>query len=133
MKTISIYSIGSCNASTRIGSAEPLLEYNGRTKYIHLQLQDTTVNRCIIEGLIAAVAQLKEPCSVVLVTTTNIGVEKAIRGKGVNVDLVDKLIKSLQQRGCTFDFEVWEGRGEELRQRVVGGRSGPGNYFPSQG
>lgn len=129
MKTISIYSVGSCDAATRLGTAESLLEYNGKTKYLYQQLQDTTANRCIIEGLIAGVGQLKEPCSVLLVTATEIGVKKAARGKGVNVKLVGRLIKDLQERGCVFDFEVWAGRGDELRSKVVAGRNGPAKYF----
>lgn len=124
MKTVSIYSVGSCDATTRLGTAESLLEYKGKTKYLYQQLQETTANRCIIEGLIAGVGQLKEPCSVLLVTATKIGVEKAVRGKGVNADLVGRLIKDLQERECVFDFEVWEGRGDELRSKVVAGRSG---------
>jgi ribonuclease HI len=129
MKAISIYSVGSCDAATRIGSAETLLEYNGRTKYLHQRVQDTTANRCIIQGLIAGVALLKEPCSVLLVTATKIGVEKAIRGKGVNSDLVCKLINDLQARGCIFEFEVREGRGNELRSHVAAGRNGPAIFF----
>lgn len=132
MKSVSIYAVGSCDARTRVGSAEALLEYNGRTKYLHIQLEDTTANRCIIEGLIAGVSQLKEPCSVLLITATKIGVEKALRGKGVNADLVGNLITSLQARGCTFDFDVWEGRGDELRSKVVSGRAGPTKYFVGQ-
>jgi ribonuclease HI len=129
MKTISIYSVGSCDTATRLGTGESLLEYNGKTKYLYQQLQDTTANRCIIEGLIAGVRQLKEPCSVLLVTATKIGVKKAIRGKGVNADLMGRLIKDLRERECVFDFEVWEGRGDELRFKVVAGRSGPAKFF----
>ncbi|MCK6190986.1 hypothetical protein [Pseudomonas sp. EYE_354] len=129
MKTISIYSVGSCDTTTRLGTAESLLEYNGNTKYLHQQLQNTTVNRCIIEGLISCVDQLKEPCSVLLVTATKIGVQKALRGKGINADLVGRLIKDLQKRDCTFNFEVWEGRGDELRSKVMAGRRGPATYF----
>lgn len=129
MKNVSIYSVGSCDTGTRIGTAESLLEYNGKTKYLNQQLQDVTANRCIIEGLIAGVGQLKEPCYVLLVTATKIGVEKALRGKGVNADLVGRLLKDLQEQECVFDFEVWEGRGDELRMKVVAGRSGQAQYF----
>ncbi|WP_264312444.1 hypothetical protein [Pseudomonas putida] len=129
MKTVFIYSVGSCDTATRLGTAESLLEYNGKTKYLNQQLQDTTANRCIIEGLIAGVGQLKEPCSVRLVTATKIGLQKAARGKGVNADLVASLIRDLQERDCVFDFEVWEGRGDELRSKIVAGRSGLVMYF----
>lgn len=64
-----------------------------------------------------------------LVTATKIGVEKAVRGKGVNADLVGKLIQDLRERECVFEFEVWEGRGDELRCKVVAGRSGPAKCF----
>lgn len=129
MKNVVICSVGSCDAGTREGSAEALLDYQGRTKYLHLRLRDTTANRCIIEGLIAGVKHLKEPCVVTLVTATKIGVEKAVRGKGVNANLVVSLVRELQARDCTFDFEVWEGKGDVLRSRVIAGRNGRAENF----
>lgn len=124
MTLVSIYSVGSCDTATREGAAEVLLEHPAKVKHLHLQFRDTTVNRCIIEGLIEAVRQLKKPCIVRLVTSTKIGAEKARRGKGVNVDLVRKLVNLLREKQCAFDFDVWEGRGGELRAKVESGRSG---------
>lgn len=131
MKAIDINSVGSCDAGTREGFSEVLLEYNGKAKYVHLQIHDTTANRCIIEGLIAGVRLIKEPCAVRLITATKIGVEKAVRGKGVNFDLVRTLIAELQARQCTFDFDVWEGRGNELRSKIASGRQGVAHFFGS--
>lgn len=133
MKAIGIYSVGSCDAGTREGFCEVLLEYNGKSKYVHLHIHDTTANRCIIEGLLTGVRLIKEPCAVTLTTATKIGVERALRGKGVNFDLVQTLIAELQARRCTFDFDVWEGRGEELRSKVVSGRQGSAQFFGSPG
>lgn len=122
MKTIHIYATGSCDTASRIGTAESLLEYKDRTKYLSRRLENTTANRCIIQGLIIAVEQIKEPCSVVLITATPVGAKQAARGKGVNVDLVLELLHTLNARDCTYAFEVWPGRGDEVRQRILSRR-----------
>ena len=122
MKTVYIYSAGSCDSLSRTGTAESLLECNGKAKYLVKQYTDTTANRCVIQGLIAGVESIKKPCSVLLVTSTPIGLKGAAQGKGINADLICTLFEALQERKCTFDFEVWSGRGEELRSKVVAGR-----------
>lgn len=75
MKAITICSVSSCDAATRVGLSQTLLQYNGKTMYTHQRLEDTTANRCIIEGLIVGVKQLKDPCLVKLITSTKIGFE----------------------------------------------------------
>lgn len=128
MKAISIYAVGSCNAETREGFGEVLLEYNTKVKYLLVVAHDTTASRCIIKGLITGVKLIKEPCAVTLVTSTKIGVTKVVRGNGVNTDLVRTLILELQERQCTFRFDVWAGRGEELRSKVAAGRKGADQF-----
>ncbi|MCE0321951.1 hypothetical protein LVW14_26860, partial [Klebsiella pneumoniae] len=68
MKMVKIYSTGSCDAATREGSAEVVLECEGKIKYLTFSYSDTTANRCILQGLIDGVNCLKKPCNVELIS-----------------------------------------------------------------
>ncbi|EHN68008.1 hypothetical protein [Aliivibrio fischeri] len=118
MKKISIYSRGSCDASTRIGFYASQLEYNGRLKNIQGNLSDTTANRCVIVGCIEAVSLLKEACDVEIFTSTKIGVEKYALDKGVNKDLIGELIKLLITKGCKYQFTTLEGQGDWINKKI---------------
>ncbi len=118
MKKINIYSRGSCDASSRIGMYASQLEYKNVLKNLFGDLFDTTVNRCVIQGCIEAVVLIKEPCDVEIFTSTNIGVEKFAKGKGVNKDLIAELIALLEAKNCQFRFTVLEGQGDWLNKKI---------------
>lgn len=118
MREVSIYSIGGCDAGTRIGYCETVLEYEGRTKYLRMDLTDTTANRCIIQGLINGVVALKEACNVKLITSTPAGVQKGMKGEGVNADLILKLIGELTRKGCMYAFDARVDQGDVLRRFI---------------
>ncbi|WP_110877669.1 RNase H family protein [Franconibacter helveticus] len=118
MKTVKIYSAGSCKPDTREGAADVLMECEGKKKHLHFSYEDTTTNRCILQGLIDAVGYLTRPCNVVLVTATALGVKKAQTGKGVNRDLIAELERLLKEKGCAWEYDVWANRGDELRKVV---------------
>lgn len=79
LKKVTISSVGSCDTATRQGFYEALMECNGRRKYLKRDLTDTTANRCIIQGLIDGVSNLKEPCEVILVAATSLA-QKSTKG-----------------------------------------------------
>ena len=114
MKMVKIYSIGSCDAATRVGSAEVVLECEGKTKYLAFSYSDTTVNRCILQGLVDGVNCLNKPCNVELISSCELGVKKAQKGKGVNVDLHKKLGEILIKKECEYSFSVMYGEGDSL-------------------
>lgn len=118
LKKVTISSVGSCDTETRFGSYEVLLEYNGRRKYLKRNLHDTTVNRCIIQGLIDGALLLKEPCNVNLVTSTSIGLSSFPKLKGPNADMLKELVAIIENRGCKFTFEIVAGQGDILRRHV---------------
>ena len=122
MKEVTIHSIGSCDTATRKGRYCVSLQYGEHVKYLSAEVSDTTANRCIILGLVAAVEQLKEPCQVTLVTSTPIGVKKGERSKGPNGDLVKSLLQALALGGHDATFDVWAGRGEELNTLIASHR-----------
>lgn len=119
MKAISIYSVGSCDTASRIGSYDALIDYEGRTKRLHRELHDTTVNRCIAQGLIDAVIALKKSCQLKLTTATALGTSKSAPKKGINTDVVHELLHELAKGGHQFDFDVREGQGEQLRKLIM--------------
>ena len=118
MKKVTIVSVGSCDASTRLGSYEIALEYGNKAKYVRRELSDTTANRAIIQGLIDGVELLKEPCEVTLVAACRIGVRGASLTKGSNTDLLKLLAATIEQKGCESVVEIREGEGTILRERV---------------
>lgn len=121
LKKVTISSTGSCDAATRAGFYEILLEYSGKRKYLRRKLTDTTANRCIIQGLIDGVLALKKPCEVTLVAATPLGLSGVPKLKGPNVDLLRELVSALEERDCPFKFEVVGGQGDELRRQIRAG------------
>lgn len=122
-RKVTISSVGSCNTTTRIGYYETQLELGSTKKYLKRELSDTTVNRCIIQGLLDGVRCLDEPCEVALVAATSLGLAGFPILKGPNVDLLRHLTNELQERNCSFTFDVVDGRGDELRYRIRAGET----------
>lgn len=116
MNRVSVYSTGSCSARTREGRARVLTEHNGLQTLVEYTYQNTTSKRCVIQGLIDAVAQLQDACHVILVTSTPLALDKARHGEGPNRDLINSLLGLLARKGCSHEFNFWEGRGKELNQ-----------------
>ncbi len=114
LKKVSIYSMGSCDPTTRLGRYHALLEFGEKRKYLTRELSDTTANRCIIQGLIDCVDLLKTPCAADLITSTRMGEAGIKKGKGPNVDLLSQLVGTLRQRGCDLSFIAREGEGDSM-------------------
>ncbi|MFZ4213964.1 hypothetical protein ACOZB2_21350 [Pantoea endophytica] len=119
IKSVHIYSMGSCNAQSREGFARVLIERNNQKTPLTFHYQDTTSKRSIIQGLIDGALQLDEACHVVLVTSTRLALEKAEIGEGPNRDLIYELYRVLLARGCTYDFEFREGQGAALNKYIL--------------
>lgn len=118
MKSITIYSVGSCSNQTREGSATVLTESAGTRVVSSFAYQNTTAKRCVIQGLIDGVSRLQESCHVVLVTSTPLALDKARKGEGPNRDLIESLHSVLAAKGCSYVFDFWEGRGKELTKLI---------------
>ena len=122
---VTISSVGSCEPATRLGLYEVLMEYNGKSKYLKRDLTDTTVNRCIIQGLIDGVKRLRKPCEVVLVASTSLGLSSLPKLKGPNADILRVLVATLEEKNCVFTFDFASGQGDELRNRIRTGGNPP--------
>ncbi len=122
-KKVTISSVGSCDTVTRHGQYEILMEYNGKHKYYKHELTNTTANRCIIQGLIDGVHNLREPFEVALVAATPLGLSALPKLKGPNAEILRVLVSALEELNCTFTFDVVGGQGDELRNRIRMGKS----------
>lgn len=118
MKHLKIYSIGSCNPETKSGQYQCLLEYGHHKKYLTAKKEETTTNRCIIEGFIDAVRMLKEPCNIELVSTTSIGISGLKKNKGTNINLLKQLISRLSEDNHEFEFKNEKGKGKEINSLI---------------
>jgi len=117
LKNITIYSVASCDTVTRVGYYNASLEYKGKFKYHSKKVEDTTTNRCIIIGIIDSFKMLKEPCTVKVVTSTLLGINKWKKNKkGINADLITELHQIAVEEGCILSFEVLENEGKRMRE-----------------
>lgn len=92
-----------------------MLECEGKIKYLTFSYRDSTVNRCILQGLIDGVSVLKKTCYVELISLCELGVKKAQKGKGVNIDLHKELDDALMKKECQYSFSVMHGEGDRLK------------------
>jgi hypothetical protein len=104
MKQVTLYSDCSFNYTTRQGNYFAALEYNGKLKRISgaIEGESETGNRAIIYGLIEAVKLLKEPCQLMIITSTAVGFKK--NRKSPNGDLIAILLNVIDEKGCVFDY-----------------------------
>ena len=86
----------------------------GKIKYLTFSYSDTTANRCILHGLIDGVNCLKKPCNVELISSCELGVKKAQKGKGVNVDLHKELCGILIKKEVNILFLSCMVKGDSL-------------------
>ena len=116
--SITVYAAGSCNNKTRVGSSRVMVQYSHARTFTDYSYQNTTAMRSTLQGLIDGVSQLQESGHVLLVTSAILPIEKARRGEGPNKDLVEALFHALKEKGCSYEFNFWEGRGKELTQLI---------------
>lgn len=62
MKTVNIYSDGSCINNPGVGAWATILEYNGVEKVLSGYDLNTTNNKMELTGVISGIKALKEPC-----------------------------------------------------------------------
>jgi ribonuclease HI len=104
MKHVTIYSDCRFNYTTREGGYFAALEYNGKIKRISGAIvgENETGNRAIIYGLIEAVKLLKEPCELMILTSTAVRFTQKSR----NPDLIAQFKALIAEKGCIFDYAV---------------------------
>jgi ribonuclease HI len=113
---VKIFSTGSCSVNKE-GKYFVLMEYKNHHKYLEKNFTNTTANRCIILGLIDAIMLLKKPCSIILITSTPIGLKNL--HKSPNKDLLKKLLKLIEDKDCKYESIAVEGKGYELNKYII--------------
>ena len=94
------------------GSCKIVMIYKKHKKYIVEEYSGLhSANRCAIKGLIKAAEQIKMPKSVVFVTASAFGFQKALKGKGKNPELWNEFLTILKKKDCNMISEVIVERG----------------------
>ena len=118
VKNVKIYCSGSYDPTKRVGRFFVALEYKGRFKYISGEIKNTTADRCILSGFLEALHLIKEPCALTFVTATHFSFNLRGEPKGANKDLKQLFLRMLDEKQCHFEFEEWQGRGDQLKSQI---------------
>ncbi len=140
MKEVTIYTDGACSGNPGPGGWAAILMYRGKYKEISGGERETTNNRMELMAAIKALAQLKEPCRVLLHTDSAYlancmqqGWHKKWtqnnwkrNGKPVkNRDLWEQLIQYSKEHQVEFikvkghSDDVWNNRCDELARAAI--------------
>ena len=120
MKHVDIYTDGACRGNPGPGGWGAVLVYGVHERELSGGEAHTTNNRMELQGVIAALQALKEPCEVTLTSDSRYVVEainngwalswrskgwrKADKSPALNVDLWEQLLQLLEKHEVTF---VW--------------------------
>ncbi len=120
MKHVDIYTDGACRGNPGPGGWGAVLVYGAHEKELSGGEAHTTNNRMELQGVIAALSALKEPCEVTLTSDSRYVVEavnngwaagwrangwrKSDRSQALNTDLWEILLDLLGKHEVTF---VW--------------------------
>ena len=120
LKSVEIFTDGSCSGNPGPGGWGAVLRYNGKEKELSGGEKNTTNNRMELTAIIEALSALKMPCEVKLVTDSKYvcesinngwvyswqknGWKKSDKKPALNVDLWEKLLPLLKIHKVEF---VW--------------------------
>ncbi len=120
MKHVDVYTDGACRGNPGPGGWGAVLVYGAHEKELSGGEAHTTNNRMELQGVIAALSALKEPCEVTLTSDSRYVVEavnngwaagwrangwrKSDRSQALNTDLWEILLGLLEKHAVTF---VW--------------------------
>ena len=120
MKQVKVYTDGACRGNPGPGGWGAVLVYGAHEKELSGGEAHTTNNRMELQGVIAALSALKEPCEVTLTSDSRYVVEavnngwaagwrangwrKSDRSPALNTDLWEVLLNLLEKHTVTF---VW--------------------------
>ncbi len=118
MKHVDIYTDGACRGNPGPGGWGAILVYGAHQKELSGGEAHTTNNRMELQGVIAALGALREPCEVTLTSDSRYvteaieqrwvynwranGWRKADRSPALNVDLWEQLLLLLEKHNVTF-------------------------------
>ncbi len=99
------------------GSYYCVLDYKGRTKFIEGEIYGVSANAAMIEGFHQAVASIKKPINIHLLTPCPLGFNTGFRGKGPNADRLQAALTLVKEKSCTLTASVVTG--EVIKQFVM--------------
>ena len=94
-----------------------VLDYKGRTKFMEGEIYGASANAAMIEGFHQAVAEIKMPINILLLTPCPLGFGTGFRGKGPNAEKLQAALAMVKEKKCTLTVSVVTG--ELIRQFVM--------------
>lgn len=77
-------------------------------------------NRCILEGILAAVKRIAKPSDVIILTSTSLGFKQALKGKGPNQDICNAIMDCVEvEKSCTLHCCNMPNTADEMRRLLV--------------
>lgn len=102
------------------GKYRCLLEYKNKTKYLEKETPcNSTANQSMILGTIEAVAQIKKPCNVCIISASPLGFKEAFRNKGPNAELIVKLCDLLIEKECQLTEILCPSYSEDIKTHIL--------------
>jgi ribonuclease HI len=118
MKKVTVFTDGACSGNPGPGGYGVILRYCGNEKVLSAGFRNTTNNRMEVMAVIAALAALREPCAVTVVTDSQYLVNAVEKGwvrawkrnswrrsgreRVLNVDLWERLLALLDKHSVSF-------------------------------
>ena len=111
-----ILSVGSCDIVSNTGSYISALLFKGKSKLLKKTgISTTSVNKCILTGILDAVNAIKSPTEIIILTSTPLGFNSP---QSINYSLCQEINQMLIGKGCCFSTAVCNGKGYELNRFV---------------
>lgn len=120
MKKVNVYTDGACSGNPGPGGWGAILKFGAHEKELSGGEADTTNNRMELTAVIQALAMLKEPCEVELVSDSKYVIDsiekkwvyawkrnnwvKSDKKPALNVDLWEQLLPLLEKHKVTFQW-----------------------------
>ena len=120
IKTVYIYTDGSCSCNPGPGGWACILKYNGIEKELSGGCKETTNNKMEMTAVIEALKALKKPCNVMLYTDSqyvcnsinnewvyswkNNNWKKSDKKPAQNIELWEEILKLLEIHNVTFNW-----------------------------
>ena len=117
-------------ASYKIG-----MFYQERNRFYCRQLNDESAQKAMIIGVIDCIKDIPDGVRVCVVSSTHLGFEGAMKGKGTNCELNQQCLIGFKEKKCTFTEIRCKGMCDDLNKAVIklsGNKKLENNYVPKK-
>lgn len=106
MSAVNIYCIAKCNLNSKTGYYIVVIDNEGVVNKLTSHIYNTTLNQCVLHGLIAGVKFANTSGGITIHTRQSFGMTNFLKGRGDNKGLVGELNFELLKKSCKYKFVV---------------------------